>query len=542
MALNEPERRVEPGSRDARRSARRSRMGILAQVALATLLATAAVLLVTWLSERRGFRARWDLTASGENTLDPKSIAVIEKLPDDVTIDVFFRPAEFPIHLVGAEAQDRMRKLLRRARDESGGRLTVEEHDLSDPGNLGARTEGRIADLRVIGVEPGGLFVVASGARRETVRLRPDVADIDAGNTDPKLGPFIPARLVNFRGEEALMSALLKVTQGASKKIVFTQGHGEPALTGGDAFGLSALKAELEGDGFEVATWDGVREGPLPPDTNLLAIIGPEQVFSAAEHEDVRAFVESGGHLIASPGDRPVEGEGSLVALLAEFGVKVRARGVVARPVPSVGGQLLYELEECGDLSIDVSGMPASNPITEPLRRAGWRVWLRRAHVLERGAVPPGGRVTELLRAPADSWHELPLPGTDDRFDWKPPEGAERARFAVAMQSSFPPRRSAPDRRADPTMRPESRVVVVGATSAFQNQLFLTNRDFVLNACNWLESREYRVMVSRTSPQARRIDVQAPGVLSRVHPVAVVLLPLACALLGLLTAWLRWRR
>jgi ABC-type uncharacterized transport system involved in gliding motility auxiliary subunit len=172
-------------------------------------------------------------------------------------------------------------------------------------------------------------------------------------------------------------------------------------------------------------------------------------------------------------------------------------------------------------------------------------VLLWRSHVLERGVVPPGGRVLDLLRAPEESWYELPQPGTEDQFDWQPPADAERARFSVAMQATFPifPRRTARDHNAgDATTRPECRVVVVGTDAAFVNARLADNRDFVLNAFNWLEGREYRVKVSRVSPQARRIDVTAPGVLSRVHLVAVILLPLTCALLGLLTAWLRRRR
>jgi hypothetical protein len=534
---------LSDGVRTARRSARRTRLVIFAQVAFATVLATAAVVLATWLAEQRGFRLRGDLTKSGENTLDPKSIAVIEKLPDDVKIDVFFRRAEPPIHLVSAVAQDRMRKLLRRAKDESKGRIEVEEHDLSDVANLGARLLGRKAELGVLDIEPGGLFVVSAGARREVVRLRPHIADIDPGNNDRTQGPPVQPRIVNFLGEDALMSALLKVTQGTAKKVLFTQGHGERPIDGVDQEGLSGLKSQLEADGFEVGAWDSTRTGGMPEDCNLLAIIGPEQSFTPSEVATIRAFVESGGHLIAAPGERPVEGEGSLAALLAEFGVKVRPRGVVAVPLRTPSGGLQYELEECSHLVIDGRGMAASHPITETLRRADRRVYLLRSKVLERGTTPPGGILLELLRSPDESWHELPRPDTEDSYDWRPSDDAQRGRFTVAMQSVFALRRPpSPQAVGDGTTRPQSRVVVVGTKWAFVNAFVPDNRDFLLNTFNWLEGREYRVKVSRVDPQARRLDLAKPGVLSRVHTVAVILLPLSCALLGLLTAWARKRR
>jgi hypothetical protein len=185
----------------------------------------------------------------------------------------------------------------------------------------------------------------------------------------------------------------------------------------------------------------------------------------------------------------------------------------------------------------------AVNPITEPLRSAGRRVYMRRAHALERGKVPPGARVLEILRAPDGCWLEMPKPGTDDQFDWVPQDTSERARFAVAMQASFPLRRSVRERpNKDETARPECRVVVLGATSAFQNWLFENDANFILNAFNWIEGRDYRVRVSHESPQARRVDINAPGVLSSVHFVAVWLMPLLCVALGLCTAWARRRR
>ncbi len=149
----------------------------------------------------------------------------------------------------------------------------------------------------------------------------------------------------------------------------------------------------------------------------------------------------------------------------------------------------------------------------------------------------------DLLRAPEDAWHELPLPGTEDVYDWKPDADSERARFQVAVQASFSPRREVMKRPGDTDgARPEARVVVVGSVDAFANYLMPSNRDFVLNAFNWAASREYRVKVSRSNPEARRIDVKNEGVLSRMTWIAIFGLPLACAVLGIVTVWRRNRR
>jgi ABC-2 type transport system permease protein len=525
---------------------RKARFAILLQVIVGIALAVTAVLLVTWLSERRGFRMRFDLTRAAENTLDPVTVAVIEKLPAEIAIDVFFRAGENPLELVSAQAQDRMKKLMRRAADESSGKIVVEDHDLSNPAKLPARTQARMAELKLAGLEPGGLVVVSAGTRREILRLRPDIADLDPGQPGGPGMQYQPPRLVSFRGEEALTSALLKVSLATTQRVYVAQGHGEPSTKAGDPTGLAALASELAADGFEVRTWDGGRQGGMPTDCDVLALLGPEQKFTPAESADMRRFVEAGGRLIASPGKRPMEGDDSLAQLLDNFGVKVEMRGFIAHPVPAVGGgEPSYGIEECADLPIGPEGMPALNPITEPLRRAGLRVLVRAARVLERsettGSTPAS--VRDLLRAPEDSWHELPNAGTEERFDWKPAPEAERARFLVAAQSSFSPRQKPPERAVtDERSRPESRVVVIGSTDVFVNQFLPSNRDFVLNAFNWAASREYRVKVSKTNPEARRIDVRAEGNLSRMSWIAIVALPLLCAVLGIATVWRRNRR
>jgi hypothetical protein len=519
----------------------RTRFFIGAQVLAAVILATSAVLLVTWLSERRGLRWRVDLTSDAENTLDPASKNVIDNLPEKVDVDVFFSASEPPFQAVGPIVQDRMLKLLRLAADESGGRIAVTQHDLGDRARLPASTQARMVELNQNVIEPGGLFVVSLGKRREVVRLRPNIADLDPGQPDPRAGPYQPARIVSFRGEEALVSALLKVTRGDALAVCFTAGHGERDSRAGDQGGIGLMAKDLEGDGFDVATWDGSRQGALPKDATVLAIIGPEQVFTSAEIAEMRRFVESGGRVIAALGEREIDGEGSLAAFLSTYGVRPRMRGIVAQPSRGIDNTLVTGSPECGVLAIGIDGMPAQNPITESLRRARRRVFLSRAHALDRGEPMRGGYVLDLLRAPDDSWLELPDP-TSGRFDWAPGENEPTARFTVAMQASFAPPQPVPEEKRKSDVRPECRLIVLGTADACANYMFPSNRDFVLNAFNWLADRDYHVRISPTNPQTRRIDLKEPGALARVNFIAVVLLPATCLALGLFTAWKRRRR
>lgn len=520
----------------------RSRLSIGARVALAAALALAATLLVTWIAERSQLRWRHDLTAAGENTLNPATQRVLRELPRDVAVDVFFSAPEPPFHVVGREAQDRMRRLLRLAADQSGGRIAIEDHDLSDRTKLSARTQARRQELGIAVIEPGGVVAVSSEGRRQVLRLRGDLADLDPGNADPKQGPVVPPRLAGFRGEEALLGAVLKVSESRAPLVVFTDGHGELDLKGAGDRGAALLDSELRAQGFRVESWNGARGAAFPAGADLVVVLGASQRFTDAEFADLAGFVEHGGRLLVALAPRPVGGEGSPEALLARFGAKSRDGGIVCTPMPSATGALQTGIPQCAFAVIGYEGMPAQNPVTDPLRTADLRVMLFASRAFDRAPAPRAARVLDLLRSAPESWIEAPI-GAGGAYDYVPDGDAERTRFTLAMQIVFPPVRdaNAPVAPGDPA-RVEARILAIGSADALANHLVTSNRDFIGNAFDWLASREYRVRVESTSRESRKLDLADPEPVSRVHTVVVLLLPGLCLVLGLATWWQRRRR
>lgn len=519
----------------------RSRLSIGVQVLLATVLAAAATLLVTWLAERSTLRWRKDLTAAQENTLDPATQRVLREMPGEIQVDVFFSAPEPPFHVVGREVQGRMARLLRLAADQSGGRLAVEDHDLSDRTKLSARTQARRQELGIATIEPGGVLAVSSGGRRQMLRLRGDLADLDPGNIDQRQGPLTPARVASFRGEEALLSAILKVSEDRAPLVVFTSGHGELDLDGPGERGASLLKRELTTQGFRVTGWDGSRGVSLPA-CDVVVVLGAAQRFTDSEFAEIVRFVEGGGRALIALDPKGVADEHGPEALLARFGVKARQRGIVCTPVPSATGGMQTGVPQCAYAVVGFEGMPAQNPMTDSLRTAGRRVYFFGARALERGTPPQAARVLDLLRSSPESWLELPLPGSEDRYDYQPEPTSERARFTLAMQVVFPPARAVgPRTGTSDDARLEARVLAWGSVDALANHLFASNRDFAVNAFDWLASREYRVRVDSRDREARRLDLSKPEPIGRVHTVAVLLLPGLCLLAGFATWWRRRR-
>lgn len=527
-----------------------ARLKLALQVLAAATLACLAAWLVTWLAERPAFRWRSDWTAGRENTLSPASQAVLDRLGDDVQIDTFFTPLGGPLGPIGYEAQNRTLRLLVLLRDASGGRVALRTYDMGSQVGI-AEGKARLQELGVRELEPGGIVAVSMGNRHSVLRLHGDLADIDPGDPRGEQGIPRPPRLVAFRAEEGVVSALLKVGLGDVLKVYVSTGHGERDLDDTGLNGLSQMRRGLEGDGFTVDRWNGRAGAKIPDDCAVLAVLGPDQPFGAAEADAIREFVDGGGRLVAAPGRAERSSadasagdqDRDLAALLLPFGIRIDAEGIVAEPRATATGKPLYESPQCAEVRIGSDGLSASSPITEPLKRADRYVEMPFSRSLDRSPPPTGASVLTLLTTESSAWRDLPNSPTPTGHDWKVEPSERRGPFYLAMTSLFrPPKPSAPRKVGGQTAQPESRVLVLGSADAFANDSYDVNGDLILNAFDWAASREFRVHVEPRSRRARRLNLTTGRVLARVHLAAVVLLPGSCLVLGLLTWWRRKRR
>jgi len=527
---------------------RGTRLRIAAHVAFTIVLALTALLLLTWLSERPGLRFRFDLTQDRSNSLDPVTMRVLQELPGEVTVDLFFRPDTFPFEATSYEAQQRMRFLAMLVRDWSEGRVTVEDHDLAARAEGGGRWEQRAAELGLDAVRPPGVAVVSHGNRRHVLHVRGDIAEIDPGNPNPN--QFVPAHITSFRGEEELVSSLLKVTQGDRLHVYFAAGQGEPDIFGDDDFDLGRLFNLLVDDGFAVDRWHGEDSeggkggGPIPDDCAVLALIGSKVPYSEIEAGWIREYLERGGRVVVAPNQQARSEPNTLEALVAEYGIRVRP-GIVARPIPSpTTGKPLYGDPRCAGWYLGPGGMRPPHEITRPLRLGNRNIFLVNARALERVDKPPGTQVLDLLSSDQHAW--LDLPESSGLQTWNLDRGEEQGPFVVGMAAVFPGRIDSvgprpPRERADE--RVEGRLVVIGSELAFASAaaIFPTNRDFVLNVFNWAASREFRVRISPRDPTARIIDLGDAGVRRGLAAVCLGALPGLLLIGGIVTAWRRRR-
>lgn len=527
------------------KSGLRERVGLGARAILATLLALGAAVLAVDLSDWR--YVRLDLTAKHSSTLDPAVLDVIDKLPEPVVIDVFLRPLARPYDVVFGQCYERTMELLAILRNARRQQIQVEVHDPQD-------FEASQERLQALGTDGTNKLVLSCGGRRDELELFGELCTVDwgtpdgeqlrylvsqgiAGVMDPRAFQpgqrFRPAQLQDFQGEELLVQSLLKVSSGTAPRVYFAKGHGEPALDGARPTDLARLRAALERDGFEVREWDPLSAPDVPEDCDVLALIGPAQPYQAATRTAVQSYAEAGGRVLAAPSIEELQQHtsGGLVELLStSFGIVTRP-GLVCQPLIGFAGEKVEGNEQCAWLVIDERGFQPGHPLTEPLRTRGRRVQFTLSASFEGGYASESGTILPLVSSPADAWRDLEP--YDFRFN--PARGEERGRQALV---SFKQLRSS--KQADGSVV-QGRVLAVASAFFFDNELVDVNRDFALNAFNWLAAREYRLAVTPLEKSLSFLDLER----SRARPILTYTLwlglPGLCAAAGL-AVFLRRRK
>ncbi|HEX6882298.1 MAG TPA: Gldg family protein [Planctomycetota bacterium] len=512
------------------------RLALGLRSALAAVLAAGAAWLIVDLADWR--YARLDLSRSGKNTLDPALLDVIDKLPQPVVVDVFLRPLKMPYQAVSVAAGERVLEYLAVLQQARRSQVEIRLHDASDFEAIQERQ-------RELGTEGTNKLVLSCGERRDELELFGELCTVDWGNpsrdgvqyltregipgvVDPRRWQpergFRPATLLEFRGEELLAQALLKVSSGEAPKVYFARGHGEPSLEGADGTDLARLSAALQRDGFTVGEWDALEQSAVPADCAVLALIGPQQPYQAGTHAAIRAYAEGGGRLVVAPDLSELDEErvGGVLDLLRGFGIDTRP-GIVCLPLVGPSGEPLEQSEQCAWLVIDERGLQAGHPLTEPLRLRGRRVQFTFTPAFE-GLPGEWGPIVPIVTTGVDAWRDLP-PRND--FTFNPARGEERGRQTLVTARAL---RTVKD---DGGAVRQGRLLAVASAYFFSNQLVDVNRDFALNAFNWLAEREYRLAVRPLAKSETFLDFERSSARPILTYLLWLVLPGVCAGIGL---------
>ena len=403
-------------------SSRSTRLGL--NSFLAILLMTGILTIINFLVVRHG--GRWDLSETQHFSLAPQTLQVLGQLKKNIRIMVF-------------------------SHERSPGFRTY--RDLLEGY---AYVSPRIS---VTYIDPEK----EPGKAREYEISKIDTAVFESGE-----------QIVHVPkpSESNLTSALIRVTQEKSKRLVFLEGHGERQITDQERGGLSLARKNLESQGYQVARGSLRKDSTLLNDTSVLIIPGPRESVEQEELQRITRFVAEGGRLLLLLDPQISSG---LEEWISQWGLTL-GPGIVVDPEDRVaqGSPTALLVRRFTDHKITKE---FTAPILLPVLQA---VSFNQT---------PGTNLnfTPLLQSSEQSWAETDFDQTTPEFE---KDSDKKGPFTLAGALG---RKSIP---SDSTVQPS--LVIIG-NSAFASNTYLQfpgNTDFLFNAIAWLADEETLISVS----------------------------------------------
>ena len=438
----------------------------------------AILALINVLGARR--HERWDLTATQQFSLSDETVKILQRIPQPIQATAFFsfddtRRSEFG-------------DLLREYQIRSDGQLSYE---FVDPVERPALTQQ-------FGIRENGTTILQMGDRRQ--------------------------QLTGTR-ESDLTTAILRLVEPSAKKAYFTTGHNEHRLDATSPDGYSQLKTSMESDNFVVETLNLFATNEVPADATVVVVGGPKLPFGDEELNALTSYLERGGKLMLLANPRV---ETNVGTVLAPWRLEIGQSYVVETDPQAVFAR--------SPLSPVVTRFPV-HKITEQLPVV---LFQATTYIGVPRDTPPGATITSLAQTTERSWAE-----TDDaalrgaqplQFD----EGADlRGPLTLAAALETRPQ-TAPGMEADPDA-PKTRLFVVGTSQLVTNQWFSLspgNRDFFMNAANWLAEAEELISI-RAKPTDNRTLFLTSAQQNTILYSTVIFLPLIVLAAGAAVWWSR---
>jgi len=226
---------------------------------------------------------RWDFSRSQSFTLSVQTRNALKQLTKPAKITVFFSRTQLSLgSLLYPDVQGLLQELQFSARE----RLDVE---YVDPSRDQARAREVMAAYKL--ADADNALILDYDGRSKVIAVADmgdwDTSGIAAGDTP---------RLVAFRGEQAIVGALLGLIDPAVRKLYFLQGHGEPPVAGASPTGLFLDMVRRQNIG--VAGLNLVASDQLPQDLSAIAVVSPKFDLSDAEIGILRRYWTNRGRLL----------------------------------------------------------------------------------------------------------------------------------------------------------------------------------------------------------------------------------------------------
>jgi ABC-type uncharacterized transport system involved in gliding motility auxiliary subunit len=440
---------------------------------------------------------RWDFSRDQKYALSDQTKELLKGLQKTLKVYVFFSPDP---RLPGGEVFGDIQNLLKEYQYGSNGKLEVET---IDPYKNLSRAQALMAQYK-FGNE--NVVVVDYQGHSKLVNAA-DMAEYD--NSGEMYGQ--PPKLTGFKGEQALTSAILEVTEEKQNKIYLIGGKGGPELAGDD---LASFKAYMERQNLKLDQLTLMNVEKIPDDAKVLMLIGAKYDLTDRELALLKDYWEKQGRILVAldpNGHTP-----KLAGFLKE------AAGIAPQDDRVLRTMALGPMT---GIVRDVAGLFSdSSAITKRLKGVD-TMFMGQTQSLAI-TQPPGVHTESLVTAGDGYWGETKyqdMESTGVSYDPKEDISAPLTLAASAEKGGM----------ADtPVSVDTSRLVVIGNSTFVTNEaLTEANVDFVLADLNWLLNREELIGIAPKAEEQFTLNLNDEQ-LSRIELLVMVVMPAAVAMLG----------
>lgn len=456
---------------------------------------------------------RWDFSRSQKFVLADQTKRVFRELDSQLRITVFFSPTHQGLESMLFKDVNNLLRELQFSREK---RVEVET---VDP----VRDFSRARELQTkYGFGGNENVLILEYADR--VKFVPviDMGEFDLSGV--AMGE--PARLLAFRGELAITTALIELLAPGQPKVYFLSGHGE--FPWGPESSLSAFSEYAQRQNVELADLNLAAVDRIPEDAAVVMLVAPRFDLSGRELSALAEYWDGDGRIIVllNP-DTPTP---ALREFLAERGiapldlrvlrtVDFQAQAGVIGIVRDVVGNFL----DGSAITKRLTGVNGLFPgATQPLEAD-------HARGADRNI-----RLRPLVQAADEFWGESDYVDTSEGVSFDPDMDLGQPVIIAAVAE----RGGVQDERVELAT---ARLIVVGNADFITDdaiRLAPANLDFMLSALNWCMERSQMIGIAPKPATLISLSL-TPAELQSIGFYTLVVIPAAVALIA---AILWWRR
>jgi ABC-type uncharacterized transport system involved in gliding motility auxiliary subunit len=440
---------------------------------------------------------RWDFSRNHKFELSGQTIQLLNSLQKPLKIFIFFSSDP---RLPGGDVYQDVNSLLKEYQYAGNGKVDVE---MIDPFKDLSRARALMAQYK-FGNE--NVVVVDYQGHSKLVSAT-DMAQYDESAEEEGQ----PPKLTAFKGEQALTSAIMEVTEEKQNKVYLIGGKGGPELASDE---LSGFKAYMDRQNIKLDTLTLMNVGEIPSDASGLMLIGAKYDLTDRELQLLRDYWDKQGRLFIALDPSGITPK--LDAFLKEVGIAPQDDRVLR--TMAISPMLSGIMRDVASIFSD------SSPITKQLQGVE-TVFIGQTQSLA-VTQPAGVHTDTLVTAGEGYWGETKYQGTDSSPITYDPKTDFSAPLTIAASAE---KGAVPDETVDVET---SRMIVTGNADFLGNDaLNQANIDFVVAGINWLLNRKELIGIPPKSEEQFTLNLTDQQ-MQRMELLVMVVMPVAVAMVG----------